>query len=188
MTKQTFAEKMEQAKADRKRNIKLSIKSTPASKIHTRCQKTQYVQPLTATQILIQGKETRIEGITDYLYKQYKQYQPAPRQWPEFTPEIMAERKALETEKMTLLHEAHYLRNPQRTPEMDEGSDHEAGGRSNWRKEDLEKAKASDKGDEAKRAAGYVQKTITRYEEEWDGEGGDWITETIWVKEEGDLS
>ncbi|HEB27965.1 MAG TPA: hypothetical protein ENI05_09355 [Porticoccus sp.] len=45
MTNQTFAEKMEQAKADRKRNIKLNIKSTPASKVHTRCQKSQYVQP-----------------------------------------------------------------------------------------------------------------------------------------------
>lgn len=128
MIKQTFAEKMAQAKADRKRNIKLSIKTTPASKVHVRCQPSQYVQPLTPTQIKIQENEKRIAEIRKYLAEQYKQYQPAPRQWPEFTPEIIAERKKLDAEDVALLRETHYLRNPQRTPEMDKGSDHPVGG------------------------------------------------------------
>lgn len=120
MNKQTFAEKMAKAKADRKRNIKLSICATVhASKLHTGQQKSQYTQPLTPTQIKIQENEKRIKEIREYLYQQYKT--------DGHTAENAQERKELNAEKMVLLTETHYLRNPQRTPEMDEGSGHEAG-------------------------------------------------------------
>ena len=117
----TFAEKMEQAKRTRKANIKLNVVATHASKSHARTQKSQYVQQLTATQAKIQVNEERIEEIRDYLYSQYKS--------EGYTVENLAERNRLDDEKMALLHETHYLRNPQRTPEMDKDSYYEAGGK-----------------------------------------------------------
>ena len=117
MTKLTFAEKMEQAKATRKNNIKLNIVSTHASNVHAGYQKSQYVHPLSQ----IQKNEIRIKEIQDYLYNQYRD--------EGYTEGNLEEREQLGAEKMTLLTETHYLRNPQRTPEMDKGSYQECGGK-----------------------------------------------------------
>ena len=121
MTKLTFAEKMIQDKSDRKRNIKLSVNTSSASTSHVRCQQSLFAQPLTPTQIKIQENENRIEEIREYTQNQYKT--------EGYTPENLQERKELSAEETELLRTTHYLRNPQRTPEMDEGSDHECGGK-----------------------------------------------------------
>ena len=64
MTKQTFADKMKQAEADRKRSIKLSINSTHASKIHTRCQSSEYGLSHIPTRAEYELAQLESEGIT----------------------------------------------------------------------------------------------------------------------------
>jgi len=145
----------------------MNVTTVTANQCHSRSQKPQYAQPATAktTQEQIAENEARIDEITIYLEEQYKQYQPAPRQFAEFTAEIREERKALDKEKMTLLHETHYLRNPQRAPEMDKDSYEECGGK--YQHLPLPIIKSNETGDPE---FDNRSNTFGDFEAEWDAE------------------
>lgn len=98
--------------------------------------------------------------------------------------ELNREDEQLDSERKQLSRKTFYLRNPQRTPEMDEGSDYSVEGkglRRSYKKEEERRQKQQAEY-QAKIDAGYEQVTTTEWEEEWDGEGGQWVTRTEWVK------